>query len=413
MRRRGPRAGRRGGLIRSPSGEPRHELARPELARPVVAGVVAALTGFASSFVLVLAGLTAAGASPAQAASGLLALCLAQGLLACLMSWRTGQPLSFVWSTPGAALIVAAQGRTGSFAAAVGAFLLCALLLVITGAWPWLANLVRRVPAPVSGALLAGVLLPLCLAPVTAVRREPVAALAVVVVWLVLRRYAAAWAVPAAMVVGLLGTAWLLEGGIALEWAPRLLAVVPAFDPFVIVSLGVPLYVVTMAGQNVPGFAILDTLGYRDVPVARVLVGSGVGSAVAAFFGGHAVNLSALAAGIIAGPGASADPRRRWVAAVAGGGGYLVLGLLATPIAEFVGNGDPVLVEAVAGLALLSSFAGGLTSALSDPRHRVTAGLTFAVVASGVTFAGVGSAFWGLAAGLLVFWWSRERAVTR
>lgn len=359
-----------------------------------------------------LAGLTAAGASPAQAASGLLALCLVQGLLACLLSWRTRQPLSFVWSTPGAALVVAAQGRTGSFAAAVGAFLLCALLLVVTGAWPRLANLVRRVPAPVSGALLAGVLLPLCLAPVTAVRTEPVTALAVVAVWLLLRRHAAAWAVPAAMVVALLGTAVLLDGGTALDWVPRLVPVAPALDPFVLVSLGVPLYVVTMAGQNVPGFAILDTLGYREVPVGPVLVASGAGTAVAALFGGHAVNLSALAAGIIAGPGASPDPRRRWVAAVSGGIGYLVLGLLAAPVAGFVGRGDPVLVEAVAGLALLSSFAGGLTSALADPAQRVTAALTFAVVASGVSFGGVGSAFWGLLAGLLVFRWSRERPVT-
>jgi benzoate membrane transport protein len=357
----------------------------------------------------VLAGLTAAGATPAQAASGLLALCLAQGLLAGLLSWRTRQPLSFVWSTPGAALIVAAQGRTGSFEAAVGAFLLCAALLVVTGAWPRLANLVRHVPVPVSGALLAGVLLPLCLAPVTAVRAEPVAALAVVVVWLVLRRHAPAWAVPAAMAVALVGTAVLLGGGVALDWVPRLLPVVPEVDPFVIVSLGVPLYVVTMAGQNVPGFAILETLGYREVPVGRVLLGSGLGSAAAAFFGGHAVNLSALAAGIIAGPGAAADPRRRWVAAVSGGGGYLVLGLLATPIAQFVGSGDPVLVEAVAGLALLASFAGGLTSALAEPSQRVTAALTFAVVASGVSFGGVGSAFWGLLAGLVVFWWSRQR----
>ncbi|WP_432544599.1 benzoate/H(+) symporter BenE family transporter [Kineococcus sp. SYSU DK002] len=379
------------------------------LVQPVSAGAVAAVTGFASSFVLVLAGLTAVGATPAQAASGLFALCLAQFALAALLSWRTGTPLSFVWSTPGAALLVAAQGRTGSFGAAVGAFALCALLVVVTGAWPALARLVRRVPTPVAGALLAGVLLPLCLAPVTAVRAQPAAGVVVLLVWLALRRLRPVLAVPAAMVAALGFTVAGLPGSTSLDWVPRLVPVLPELDPYVLVSLGVPLYVVTMAGQNIPGFTILHALGYRDVPTGRVLVGAGVGSGAAALFGGHAVNLSALAAGIIAGPDASPDPRRRWVAAVAGGAGYLVLGLLAAPIAGLVGTTDPVLVEAVAGLALLDSFVGGLVSALADPAHRPTAGLTFAVVASGVTFAGIGSAFWGLVAGLVAFAWLRAR----
>lgn len=383
----------------------------PGLAQPVTAGAVAAVTGFASSFVLVLAGFTAVGASPQQAASGLFALCLAQCVLAGLLSWRTRQPLSFVWSTPGAALLVAAQGRTGSLDAAVGAFLLCALLVVVTGAWPWLARTVRTVPTPVAGALLAGVLFPLCLSPVLAVRSVPVAALAVIAVWLVLRRLRPALAVPAAMVVALTVTAASLGGSATLDWVPRLIPVTPDLDPFVLVSLGIPLYVVTMAGQNIPGFTILESLGYDRVPTGRVLVGAGLGSAGAAVFGGHAVNLSALAAGIIAGPGASPDPRRRWIAAVAGGLGYLVLGLLAAPIAGLVGSTDPILVEAVAGLALLDSFLGGLVSALADPAHRLTAGLTFVVVASGLTFAGVGSAFWGLVAGLAVHWWTRPREV--
>ncbi|WP_432565677.1 benzoate/H(+) symporter BenE family transporter [Kineococcus sp. SYSU DK003] len=383
-----------------------------DLTQPITAGIVAALTGFASSFVLVLAGFAAVGASPEQAASGLFALCLAQCALACLLSWRTGRPLSFVWSTPGAALLVAAQGRTGSYEAAVGAFLVCAALFVVTGAWPWLARLVRRVPPPVAGALLAGVLFPLCLAPVTALQVQPLAAVAVAGVWLVLRRVRPALAVPAAMVVALAATLLSLDGTPALDWAPRLVPVLPEADPFVIVSLGVPLYVVTMAGQNIPGFTILETLGYRDVPTGRVLVGAGVGSAGAALFGGHAVNLSALAAGIIAGPGASRDPSRRWIAAVAGGAGYLALGLLAAPIAGLVGSTDPVLVEAVAGLALLDSFVGGLVSALADAPQRVTAALTFAVVASGVAFGGVGSAFWGLVVGLVVFWWVRRPATS-
>jgi len=232
----------------------------------------------------------------------------------------------------------------------------------------------------------------------------------VVVVWLVLRKRKPSLAVPVAMVTALGATVLSLDGSLALEWIPQLIPVTPEFDPFVLVSLGVPLYIVTMAGQNIPGFTILETLGYDRVPTGGVLVGAGLGSAGAAVFGGHAVNLSALAAGIIAGPSAGPDRSRRWIAAVAGGLGYLVLGLLAAPIAGLVGSTDPILIEAVAGLALLDSFVGGLVSALADAAHRLTAALTFAVVASGVTFAGVGSAFWGLVVGLVVHWWTHERA---
>ncbi len=200
------------------------------LSQPLTAGAVASVTGFASSFVLVLAGLAAVGASPAQAASGLLALCLAQFVLAALLSWRTRLPLSFVWSTPGAALLVAAQGRTGSLGAAVGAFLLCALLVVVTGAWPALARLVRRVPTPVAGALLAGVLFPLCLAPVTAVRRTPV--VAVLVVWCGSRCDGGDRCSPCP-------PRWSSRSprpsrpahGAALHWVPTLTPVLPQFDP--------------------------------------------------------------------------------------------------------------------------------------------------------------------------------------
>ena len=164
--------------------------------QPIIAGVVGALTGFASSFALVIAGLIAVGASPAEAASGLLVLCIAQAVLAGLLSWRFRLPLSFAWSTPGAALLVAAEGTTGSYAAAVGAFLVCGLLIVVSGLWPWLGRAMTRIPMPLAGAMLAGILFPICIAPVTAVIEEPLLAAPVVLVWLLLVRWLPRWACP-------------------------------------------------------------------------------------------------------------------------------------------------------------------------------------------------------------------------
>ncbi|WP_218974697.1 benzoate/H(+) symporter BenE family transporter [Streptomyces sp. NP160] len=391
---------------------------REGIGRQVAAGVVGAVTGYASSFTVVLTGLAAVGATPAQAASGLVALCALQGVLAIALSWRTRMPVSFAWSTPGAAVLVAAGAGGVTWPEAVGAFVLCGALVVLTGAWPALSRLVTRVPAPLSGALLAGVLLPLCLAPVTAVAREPLAGGAVVVVWLVLRRLAPAWAVPAALVVALVLTLTVEQGaGPAaaaggLGWAPVLTWTTPQLDPLVLLSIGVPLYLVTTASQNVPGLAVLRGAGYPDPPARAALVGSGAATVVGAPFGVHALNLAALSAAIMAGPDVHPDPRRRWPAAVTGGVAYLGLALLSTAAAALVSSAPPLLVQAVAGLALLGAFLGGLASAVQEghpAEHRTAAVLAFLVVASGVSVAGIGSAVWGLLAGALCYAWLRPR----
>ena len=233
-----------------------------------------------------IAGLQAVGATPAQAASGLITLCIAQGVLAITFSLRYRTPLSFAWSTPGAALLVAAQGTTDDFSAAVGAFAVCGALIVLTGLWPALTQAMTRIPRPIASAMLAGILFPICIAPVTASVQLPALALPIVVVWLVLSRLAPRWAVPAALAVTVVvvalsaGPSWL-DGA---SLAPRLELIVPTLDPLAIVSLGVPLYIVTMAGQNVPGFAVLQTFEYPPPPASAVLIGSGAVTAVGAAF---------------------------------------------------------------------------------------------------------------------------------
>ncbi len=379
--------------------------------QPIIAGVIGALTGFASSFALVIAGLLAVGASPEEAASGLLVLCIGQALLAGLLSWRFRLPLSFAWSTPGAALLVAAEGTTGSYGAAIGAFIVCGVLILVSGLWAPLGRAMTRIPMPLAGAMLAGILFPICIAPVTAVLQEPLLAAPVVIVWLLLIRWLPRWAVPAAMLVAIVGV--VISAGS--EWmtgatlAPGFTLTVPTVDPLVIVSLGVPLYIVTMAGQNVPGFAVLTTLGYRDVPARTVLAASGAATMLTAPFGGYALNLAAITAALMAGPDSHPDPARRWVAPVAGGVTYVLLGLGAGVATALVAAAPPILIIAVAGLALFGAFATGLVSAFEAPETRLTAAVTLIVVASGVVVLGIGSAFWGLLVGALVMLVTRRR----
>ena len=382
--------------------------------QPVVAGIVAAITGFASSFAIVLAGVTAVGATVGQAASGLFAICLAQGLLSIVLSTAFRVPLKFAWSTPGAALLVATSSVTGRFAEAVGAFIVAAALIVVVGSVPVLGRLVARIPRPISSAMLAGILFPLCIAPVTAAVTIPLLALPVIAVWLLLYRLAPKWAVPAAIVLaGVLlaltvDGAWMADARVV----PHLEFVAPEFDPLVVASLAVPLFLVTMAGQNIPGATILGSYGF-DPHFRASLIGSGGLSAVGALFGGIPVNLAALTQALTAGPEASPDPRRRWIAPVAAGVMYLVLGAFSGVATAFVSASPPILIQAVAGLALLGALIGAIVSALESPAHRLAAIATLLVTASGISIAGIGSAFWGLIVGGVVMLWVRPREHSR
>lgn len=379
--------------------------------QPVLAGVVTALVGFASSFTVVLAGLRAVGATDAQAASGLLALCLASGLCAAWLGLRHRLPMSIAWSTPGAALLVATGPMPGGWPVAVGAFLVCGGLIVAAGLFPVLGRAVAAIPQPVAGAMLAGVLLPLCTAPVRALVEVPRLAVPVVAAWLLLHRFARRWAVPGALVVAVVAIALTTPaaglGDVGLRPVVELTA--PAWDVAALVGLALPLFLVTMAAQNVPGTAVLVGYGYRP-PLGSALRVTGLASAVAAPVGGHAVNLAAITAALAAGPDAHPDPDRRWIASVTAGAGLALLGLGAGAATALVALSPPVLIEAVAGLALLGALATALTSALAEPAAREAAVVTFVVTASGVTLLGVGGAFWGLVAGgLMLLLFHRRR----
>jgi benzoate membrane transport protein len=371
----------------------------PGLLQPIVAGVLSSVVGFASTFAVVLHGYASVGATPAQAAGGLLMLCLAQGLLSIWLSTRWRMPVTLAWSTPGSALLAASGLPEGGFAVATGAFLVAAALIVAAGLWKPFGRAVAAIPTALASAMLAGILFEICLAPVRAAGAMPALALPVILVWALAWRFARLYAVPvavlAAAVVMLLVTT--LPPGLTASVAwPEF--IMPRFTVAAAIGLGVPLFLVTMASQNVPGLAVMHAHGYRPEP-GPIFTITGLASAVIAFFGAHAINLAAITAALCAGRDAHPDPARRWVASVSGGVGYWVLGLGAGIAATFVAAAPPLLIQTVAGLALLATLGGALTTAAAEERTRLPAMATFVTTASGLSVMGIGAAFWGLLAG--------------
>ncbi|OYD71329.1 benzoate membrane transport protein [Rhodococcus sp. OK302] len=374
-------------------------------AQPISAGIVTALVGFTSSFAVVLTGLTAVGADAAQAASGLLALCVTQALGMLWLSRRYKIPITLAWSTPGAALLAGAGAVHGGWPAAVGAFIVVGVAIVLTGLWPALGKLISAIPTPLAQAMLAGVLLPLCLAPIGAVRDAPLVVAPVILVWLAAQRFSKRWAVPLAFLtaavvicISLVTSENTLDVSAMI---PRIDLTAPSWTWQAMIGIALPLYIVTMASQNIPGVAVMNSFGYA-VPWRPSMIVTGIGTVLGASAGGHAINLAAISAALAAAPTAHPDPKRRWIAAATAGWAYLVLAVGSAAVAALVVAAPAGVVETVAGLALLATLAASLTAALNDPAEREGAVVTFLIAASGVVVAGVGSAFWALLVGLIV-----------
>ncbi|WP_433677647.1 benzoate/H(+) symporter BenE family transporter [Microbacterium gorillae] len=383
-----------------------------ERTRPIVAGIVTALVGFTSSFAVVLTGLHAVGASDAQAASGLLALSITMGLACILLSLRTRMPVTSAWSTPGAALLAGASAVDGGWPAAIGAFVITGVLIVVTGIWPFLGSLVTRIPTPLAQAMLAGVLLPLCVAPVTGAVTNPWGVLPVIVVWLLGLRFLPRWAVPLAFVTAaVVVVIGIVQTGVAVDPAtllPRFEFVTPAFTAGGIIGIALPLFIVTMASQNIPGVAIMRSYGY-EVPWRSAMITTGLGTVIGAPAGGHAINLAAISAALAASDEAGQDSSRRWIAGVTTGAAYLVLGAASAVFAALVVLAPAGVIAAVAGLALVASFASAVHQAIAEPELRIPAAVTFIVAASGIAPFGIAAAFWALLVGLTLHLALRRR----
>lgn len=373
----------------------------------MIMGLLVAFVGFISSFAVIMQGLTAMGARPDEVASALLVLSILMGSLGIILPLWKRMPISCAWSTPGAALLANVGAIEGGFSAAAGAFLLCAGLIVLSGLFSPLGQAMRKIPASLANAMLAGILVSLCLAPVKAVAFDPKLGLPIVAAWMLVLMWKRIWAVPAALGAFVL----VLIFGVDLPadlWSrlgssihPVLVPVVPTFTLHGFISVAIPLFVVTMASQNIPGIAILKVYGYEPSSGPLFAI-TGVFSGIGAMFGAVPVNLAAITAAMCASDEANADPKRRYWSAIIGGAGYILLGLLASAIIAFVALSPPILMQAVAGLALVGAFSSSAQAAFRDADSREAAAVTFLVTASGTAFLGVSGAFWGLVAGAIM-----------
>ncbi|MEP9397689.1 benzoate/H(+) symporter BenE family transporter [Mesorhizobium sp. KR2-14] len=361
---------------------------------------VAAIVGFGGTLAVIIAAAEAVGASRAETASWVTAICLAMALETAWLSWRTKMPVITAWSTPGAALVAASSGFTMS--EAVGAFIVAALLLIVTGLFKPLTRLIARIPASVASGMLAGIVVTFAINAAKAVPVDPVLILPLVAAFFVIRLFNPALSVLAVLVGG--GALAFLTGrvgGLPTPELSTLTLITPTFSIAAVIGLAVPLYLVTMASQNLSGLAVLRAAGYHPEPGPLISV-TGLFSLLSAPFGALTTNLAAISAAICTGPDAHPDPAERWKTGPFYTLAYLVFALFGASLVAVFAVLPQSLIVLVAGLALMAPLANALTIALKDERERMAATTAFAVTASGLTIFGIGAAFWGLVAGLTV-----------
>jgi benzoate membrane transport protein len=371
------------------------------LVSTATAALVATVAGAGGTLPVVLAAAAAVGATPAQASSWVSGLGIATAVSALILSVRYRMPMITAWSTPGAALIASTSGVPG-INAAVGAFVLAAVLILLTAAIRPLGRLIERIPASIASAMLAGILLRLVVAMFEHVPSAPLLVLSLIALFLVARLVVPTLASLVVLVAGgLLATALGLVKPMPAIGLSRPELILPAWDLATLIGLGVPLYLVTMASQNLPGFAVLRASGYQP-PTQPALAVTGAASLITAFMGAHTSNLAAISAALCTGPEAHPDPAERWKAGVFYALWWGLIALFGASLVGVFGALPPALLVTVAGLALLGSMASAMGAAVAAEKERFAAAGTLAVTVSGVTLMGVGSAFWGLAFGLLV-----------
>lgn len=367
-------------------------------------GLLAAFVGYASSFAIVLAGLTAMGASSNEAGTGLFFATLGMGACGAWLALRTRTPAAVAWSTPGAAFLVSSQVLPGGFPEAIGALIACAVLIISTGYIPQLGRLVAGIPKPVASALLAGVLLKLCFAPATTLAISPLLFLPILGAWLAGLMWHKLAAMPCAVL------AFVVVMLVGVENTPLDVAIFSLSSPMLIpsltvnsfISISVPLYLVTMAGQNIPGFTLLELNRYQvDRPM--LLRNTGIFSLIIAPFGAVPVNMSAITAAMMCGEDAGEDATQRYWAALTAGLAYVMLAFFSPAIIDIANQAPAGLVTAVAGLALIPALVSSITVAFSNQQQLEAPALTFLITASGMALLGISAAFWGIVIGIAIW----------
>jgi benzoate membrane transport protein len=369
------------------------------------AGFVAVLVGFTSSVAIVFQAAQAFKATPEQLTSWMWALGLGMGLCSLIPSLWLRKPVMIAWSTPGAA-VLATAGLAGGFSMneAVGAFMVCAALITLFGVTGWFERVMNRIPVEIASALLAGVLARFGLQAFTAAQTALPLVVLMLLSYLLMKRLSPRYAVPVTLLIAIIFIAIQDEftpARVVIELTKPVF-IMPVFTWSAMVSLALPLFIVTMASQNLPGVAAIKAAGY-EMPLSKIITMTGLATLVLAPFGAFALNLSAITAAICMGKEAHPDPAKRYTAAVSCGAIYIVIGLLGGAFIGVLMSFPKELIAAIAGLALLGTIGSGLAAAVQDESHREAAIITFLVTLSGVVIAGVGSAFWGVVAGTIAF----------
>ncbi|KDR31594.1 MULTISPECIES: benzoate/H(+) symporter BenE family transporter [Caballeronia] len=367
----------------------------------IVAGFVAMMTGYTSSLVLMFQAGQAAHLSDAQISSWIWALSMGMAVCTIGLSLRYRAPIVVAWSTPGAALLVSSLPNV-AYADAIGAFIVCAVLLTAVGLTGWFDTLMKRIPSGIAAALLAGILFEIGIEIFRAAEHRTSLVIVMFFTYLAGKRFLPRYAIPATLVVGIAvaGALGLLDFSRFHVALAHPVFTMPAFSIASAISIGIPLFVVAMASQNVPGIAVLRADGYTT-PSAPLISTTGLASLVLAPFGSHGVNLAAITAAICTGREAHENRDKRYTAAVWCGVFYLLAGTFGATIAALFAAFPKELVVSVAALALFGSIMSGLANAMQDARQREPALVTFMVTASGLTLLSIGSAFWGLIAGVV------------
>ena len=386
-----------------PSSAPPSPIRLRDLIHPIVAGLISVIVNYGGTFILVFQAAKVAGLSPELTASWVWSVSIGVGITGLFLSWLTREPIITAWSTPAAAFLVVVLGTT-SYAEAIGAYIISAAAFVLLGISGQFEKVIRLIPPGVAAGLLAGILLKFGVGAFGGMSVDPILVGLLVAAYLVLKRFTARYAVVGILVLGM--AFLLIQGrvdfsGLELQFAVPVFTR-PEFSFNALLSVALPLFLITLTGQYMPGMLVLRNDGFRT-SANPILTITGLGSLLMAPFGSHAFNIAAITAAICTGKEASQDPSKRWIAGVAAGVFYIVIGVFGVTLAAVFMVLPATFITTLAGLALLGTIGASITSAMADLKSREASLITFLACASDITLFGIGGAFWGLLMGLVAY----------
>lgn len=374
-----------------------------DFTHPVVAGLISVIVNYGGTFILVFQAAKVAGLSAELTASWVWSISIGVGVTGIILSWMSREPIITAWSTPAAAFLVTALASV-PYAQAVGAYLICGAAFVVLGLSGWFDRVIRLIPPGVAAGLLAGILLQFGIKAFGGMSLEPLLAGLLIVAYVVLKRFCARYAVVGILLLGLVFL--LVQERIDLSGLSLTLAApvftMPAFSVNALLSVALPLFLITLTGQYMPGMLVLRNDGFQT-SANPIVAMTGLGSLLMAPFGSHAFNIAAITAAICTGPQAHEDPSKRWIAGIAAGIFYTLVGVFGVTLAAVFMAFPATFITTLAGLALLGTIGASLASAMADPKTREASLITFLAAAANITLLGIGGAFWGLVIGLVAY----------